>query len=626
MPDLIETAKLQHEVRTRYAEVSSRHAMQVSRYQLWHHYYAPLNGDQWPSDLAQRPGMIHMTQNVIRPVVDTGARVESALPRTSLLADSADPEDRKRAEAAEKMMRRFLELSGWEVWMFEAAKIKSIYGKTILHPLWVDNDKRPDVTVLENPANLRIGYGSSDFSVLDWTIYEYSVSPMEAMRRFKDVTVLPPRRGENKPLDIMLTGSDHSDPLGQLPTVPGGLHNQPRPAYQPSDYENKHVSLWDYWYKNEDGVPTNCVFLNGTLVQGPSEHSEYPDLPYIVIEHDHEPGSPEGLSAVEPLIDIQDELNRAYAHFAQLIADEVDPAFQLKGETADTVPPGLVPKSGEIIAAGQNNEILPILKGANQFPIQALIDSLYKNLHFTTGLSEIMFSLPPGAQTAGRALAIQIEASANRIGPRRNRLYEGVLRLLIFWAYMLEKKNPKFKVGENGEEAGVGDLVRGFRRWKFVAPEITPRDNIEHTTNVINQLQAKLIDLESAIDAIGGDSPLETIKKIMAERVNPQLFPGDAQAFMATIALLIQLVPQLQQAGIQLPGVQLPGGTGQQQVDAQNAQPTLGQEDNQGGPPQPTTPPGLPGGAAGLQNQSLIRSTPTGGAQALQQIRTTAGG
>jgi hypothetical protein len=622
MPDLIETAKLQHEVRTRYAEVSSRHSMQVSRYQLWHHYYAPLNGDQWPSDATQRPGMIHMTENVIRPVIDTGARVESVIPRMALLSDSATDEERKRAEGAEKLMRRFLELSGWDVWMFEAAKIKGIYGKTILHPTWVENDKRPDVTLLENPANLRIGYGSSDFSVLDWTIYEYAISPAEAMRRFKDVTVVPVR-GENKPLEIFVSGSDHTDPLGQLPSAPGGFHNQPRPAYQPTDYENKHVSLWDYWYKSPEGVPTNCIFLNGILVQGPDEHSEYPDLPYIVIEHDHEPGSPEGMSGVEQLIDIQDELNRAYAHFAQLIADEVDPAFQLEGETADTVPSGLVPKAGEIIAAGAGNKITPIPKGANQFPIQALIDTLFKSLHFRTGLSEIMFSLPPGAQTAGRALAIQIESAANRIGPRRNRLYEGVLKLLIFWAYMLEKKNPKFTVGENGEEAGVGDLVKGFRRWKFVAPEITPRDNIENTTNVINKLQAKLIDQEGAIDEVGGDSPLETINKIMAERTDPRKFPGDAQAFLAAMSLLVQTFQLLQAQGIQVPGVQLPGngGAGQQQVEAQAASPTLGQEDNQGGPPQPLSQAGSPNPA--LQNQTLIRSTPSGGAQALQQIRTT---
>lgn len=645
--ELMADVELVTEVKSRWAATESYQSQLRNRYRRQHHYFAPPYGDQWPEDAGVRPGMIHITHNVIRPAVETEARIESKLPRTTLQADGDDEETRERAEKAEKMMLRFLEISGWDVWLHDLNVTRGIYGKGILKPFWDDNDKRPDVVVLEQPGNLRLGWGSSDYTVLDWAIYEYKLSPLEVMRRYPAVVVEPSKGDE--PLSIRLQTGDHSDPLDTLdPVDPGSPRSLNRPySYQESDYEQKQVVLWDYWYKGQDGIVRNAHFLNGVLIKK-GDFPYYPDLPYIVVELDHEPGSPEGLGIVEDLIDVQYELNRALSHFAQLVADEVDPAWQLTGENADAVPAGMVPKGGEIQAAGAGNKIEPISKGVNQFPIEQLIDMLYKSMHFGTGLPEIMFSMPPGAQTAGRALQIQIEASANRLEQRRNRLYEAVKKLLIFWTYMLEKKNPKILVGydeDSGEpmEEGVGDLVRGFRRWKLVAPEITPRDVIENTSNVINKLNAKIIDLETAMDELGVDSPMEIKKRIEAERSNPSLFPADAQAKLAVTGLMFQLMQQMQAMGIDPAALGLPGGAqpglppgpggmppeaggpGNLEAAGQMAQPGGLQGDNAEAPTQPMTQAGMPPPpGAGLQNQSLIRGGPSG-SQVLNQIKTVAG-
>lgn len=669
--DALSALELEFEARQRQSETASYQGILANKYRRWHHYYAPLNGDQWPEDRMLRPGMIHITHNIIQPAVDVESRIESRLPRVTLLADNtADPVERTKAEAAEKLVLRWLEQSSWQTWLNDACKVKSMYGKTVLKPYWNSKAKpgRPDVSVIESPHNLYLGWGSSEYDTIDWALYEYSISPFEAMRKYKNITVSPPSR-TNKSLSVV-RHADHADPLNQKGAgtsalgqqggsqLPGG-HVSRIDFVQPSDYEGKQVRVWDYWCKHLDDAGAehivNAVFVEGVLADGPYTHDEYPDIPYIVIEHDHEPNSPEGMGDVEGLIDTQVELNRALSHWAQLIADEIDPAWQIN---ADSVPGGMAPKGGQITAAGEGKEIKPFEKSVNQFPIQALVDEFKKDFFFRSGLSDILFTQAPGAQTAGRALQVQIEAVANRIDPRRDNLYAGLKTLLVFWTHMAKKVNPQIKVAQDADGndifAGPKDLLGDFTRWKFVAPEITPRDNLESITAVVNKLNAKLISLEDAMDELGVDSPLEMIQKIEAERTNPKLFAGDTQAYVAVLNMLLQLQATQQQMGMQ-PGVPgapgAPGGPGdpnaQAQQDAQNAQPQGTQGDNGSGVPQPATaaggppPPGAPGpggvqpggiaariqpAAPGFQNQTLIRANPTGGASALQQIKVVTGG
>jgi hypothetical protein len=624
----LDEAALALQARRHYAETSADAAFRSTQLQKFHHYYAPLNGDQWPEDKVARPGMIHLTHNIIQPAVDTESRIESLLPRASLLAGSPDMATRVRAEAAEKILTLWLELSDWETWLNDAAKVKSMYGKVVLKPIWNKKDKRGDVSIIETPQNLRLGYAASDYSVLDWALYEYAISPMEAMRKFPDLDITVEGRGEK--LNV-LRGGTHDDPLSQLSGGRGIFRN--RNDRQPTDYEGKQVRVWDYWCKDKDDNIVNAFFVEGVLAKAPTHHNYYPDLPFIVVEHDHEPGSSEGLGDIEPLIDIQYELNRALSHWAQLINDEIDPAYQID---AESIPSGSVPRGGEILAAGEDHQIRPIEKSVQTFPVESLIDALMKSFHFRSGLSEIMFSLPPGAQTAGRALAIQVESSANRIDPRRKRLYKGIKELLIFWSEMGEKINPKIEVGfdEQGEpvEKGLDEVFKGFRRWRFVAPEITPRDNLEAITAVVNKLTNKLISLEDAMDELGVDSPLEMIKKIEIERLNPKLYPGDTQAYVAVLSMLQQYQAQQQAMSGGAPGV--PDGApvdpnasqGTLQNEAQRSQPQGIQGQNGSDVPQPATaaggppPPGAP-----LTNQTLIRAQPNGSAQTLQQIRVTNG-
>lgn len=587
---------VQEQARARWTSSEPYQNNVVSKYRDLHHYYNPINRDQWPEDVALRPGKIHISQNICKIAVDTDARLESIPPRITLPVTNLGGEELKRAEAAESLTLEWLELSGFDEWFFVAAQVKSMYGKVVLKPYWNDDLKRPDVTVIENPANLRLGWGSNDYSVIDWAMYQYTLSPQEAKFKFPEVqidtsgdTSLPPNSR------IINSGGDHGDPLAQKDD------SFWKPFFRElSQYERTQIRVWDYWYKDSDGTVMNTLLLNGTIVEGPTAHPHLADIPYIVVEHDHEPGSPEGISTIEAIMDLQDEFNRLLSHGLQHVADDVDPAWYIAGPGADMAPSGIVPKAGEVVGVG---ETVPGAwpKSVNTFPIEAMLAELWNDFHRITGLPEILFGSTPGADTSGRAIAIQVEAAANRLEPRRRRLYQGLKDLLVFWTIMAERKDPKIEVNteEEGEtkEVGIGAIVKGFRRWKIIAPEITPRDNIELGQHAANMVNAKLWARRYGMNEIGVEAPEHMLKTIKAESSDLKLSPAEVQAQLAVYTIAAQLeAAQLQNAQLraqmgeltQEPGApgSIPGdsqqtanGSQAQLQNAQQAQAPTGFED-----------------------------------------------
>jgi hypothetical protein len=601
---------IEKEARDRYSSGLADSEYRAMRYQKVHKYYAPPGGDQWPDDLAQRPGKLHLTTNLIRRFVDTEARLLSIKPRfvipPSQTSDPTVGEDQeRRGEATEKLFDRILDGSGFDQWSFTFNQVKSLYGIDFLKPFWNESTKLPDVEIIEQPQNLMIGWADSNFLDIDWAIYHYKISGLRAKMNYglskEDIVAYPDTSGPgpNAP------SGDHEDPVDTM-----SFSN--RLGRASTDYERKFVGVWDYWYLREDGMVMNATLVAGKLVEGPIEHPELPTIPYIPVENDHEPGSPDGHSTAELLIDIQMGMNRAISHYAQHVWTTTDPAYQLTGAEAPmTVPAGLVPVSGEIVAPGPNVRIEEIRSGVNNFPFDSLIATYWNMAHRITGLSEILFGSPPGAQTSARALQAQLDSSINALDPKRTRYFEGLRGLFSFWHFMLLKKNPEI------DGIRVKEVIDGMNNWQVVAPEISPRDVIEHTQNVINKVNGKLVSLQTAMDEVGVNNPLEEIDRIMAERSNAHLFPGDAQAIAAVVATL----QAIQQQQAQAAAAQGQNAQAAAQQDAQQAQPTLFEDQNQpatgaGSPP----PEGAPAPIGG-ELRPIVRQNPAGQSLPMSEIR-----
>src|SRR5687768_5867621 len=201
--------------KNRYESTSAHQGALSNLYDTYMTYYDPPNGDQWPDDSLdpERAEKIHMSVNFVKPVVDIESRLQSILPRIALTPTNQDNEDeRSLAEAIEKLHLSWLTDSKWDIWLGDSAKTRALYGKTAWKPIWNDDEKHPDIVCLERLENLRIGWSGSDYRKKDWAIFEYTLSPWEAMDRF-DISVLPTPK--NEPLAVF-RNADHTDPLDTI--------------------------------------------------------------------------------------------------------------------------------------------------------------------------------------------------------------------------------------------------------------------------------------------------------------------------------------------------------------------------------------------------------------------------
>ena len=609
--DPIEQFEIEKQARERYMQVITDSDVRAARYEKWHSYYSPAGGDQWPEDLAERPGKIHLTANLVRRFVDTEARLISIPPRITIPVDDAwDHETLLRGEATEKLFMKYLDLSGFDQWTFTFNQIKQLYGLGVLHPYWDDEAGVPAVEIIEQPQNLLIGWGDSNFKDIDYTIYYSRVSRLQAKLKWGDV----------------LSDEELKKPLSdQGPSrIAGGAHDHDLPepydnrlsnTRNQTQYESTQIPVWDYWYiGEEDGTVYNCTLVNGHIVMGPIPHKEMPVIPYIPIESDHEPGSPDGHGTAELLLGLQMAINRTLSLYVQTVWDFTNPAYQLNGEEAPTVvPPGLVPRAGQIVAPGPGVVINPIGgENINNFPMDALIKQAWDAAFKISGLSPVLFGEGIGAQTSGQALQMQLQGVINSIDPKRGRYYEGIRALLKFWHFMLAKKNPKI------DGKPVKEVIDGMNRWDLVAPDITPKDVVAHTTNVLDKLNGKLVSLATAMDEIGVENPQQEMDIIRQERGDVNLFPQDAQATAAVEALIQQISGQ--QQGAPNPN-EAAANQAPAQAAAQQASPTATTDQNQ---PQTQAgsapPPGAPA-PIGATYQPLERFTPNSGPQALSQIQ-----
>lgn len=620
--------------KTRYSASDPESGAAFNQFRRNMHWYDPANGDQWPDDLDERPDKVHLTLNIVKPAVDVASRIQSITPRLALRpADPRSEDSRAVAEAIEKMYLGWLQESEWELWLNDACRTKSIAGRTFLKPFWNAEESRPDVSVIEQPHRLRMGWRGNDYKRMDWAIFEYTLSPLEAKLRWPNINITT-KKGDKTPV-VSLT--DHSDPLDTIPNrgfvglQTGGGIDTTQPD---SQYELGQVNVWDYWYKaiGDDGKPQimNAMLVEGVLVEGPEHHPEYMDIPFILIENDHRPGSPLGISDIKALVDLQDGMNRAFSHYTQLVADNSDPAWQKLGENATDVEPGDVPKANEVVAPGPGNRIERVDTGVNNFPIDRLIELYWDMFHKITGLTEALFGGIPGSQTSGRALAVQIEAAGNRLGPRRDRLYSAMRRMFKFWRYMLEANNATITLpGQPDPETGqvsepevikLAPLFENVGMWKVIPPEVTPRDVSEHITMVINKVHAKLASLKAGMDEIGEDSPEDMVREVIEERNNADLFPADVQTKAAVLTLLQQLGMQQQQQQQMSAMAEAQAAANGQQAGEMAAQPAGNQA--QGGEMAglPMSQQGAAGGAP-MSSQTLLRGDQeTGQVENLQQI------
>jgi hypothetical protein len=415
----------------------------------------------------------------------------------------------------------------------EAALLKSLYGTTAGKVYWDPIKKMPRVQIVDTPENLYLGYGTSDYTRVDWAIYSYGLSPQAAMEDY-GINVIPVRDGEQ--WFPYTSASTHDDPIASI--YLNSYHRDPV-RYQTA-YDQMKIEVMDYWYKHPTtpGKPPlvcNVIIVGNTIVKK-TEHPELEGvIPYIMLRNSMIPGSPYGkpeLYDIEQLLREKDEKITAQAQMIHSVVG--GQMWQLVGaEAPDEVPANAIPKPNQVATPGAGNRIESINPFIPQFQVEDYNKRIDRELAVVSGLNDLLLGLAPSSVLgSSRAIAQLMANYEARISPKRKILYAWIQDVWEVCARMWEIKDK-----------AVSNILDGEYSIAITPPELTPRDTIELAQTAINMVQNRLWSSERAMDRMGVTDPEGEKDLIRDEQTDATLNPAAVQ----TMATLIQMFNQMQQ-------------------------------------------------------------------------------
>jgi len=476
------------------------------------------------------------------------------------------------AEGMENVTNEWIENANLHRTLLWAAWAKRAFGVAVLRTGWDDLADEPTCELLENPSQVYRGwtklYGRR---MLSWVNVAEAMSPDEANRRF------------SAGLPIASDGMVDWSSWGYASMEQGDLDQRPE------QQGTVGAMIWveEYWeLQRERGRVMTSFIVAGKIVDGP-HYYDWKRLPFRVVENEHIPTYQHSKSTAESMIPINaaydDMLDRQHT----VIEFESGPRY--KGlnmyHSQDDVD---VPAPFQMVPLREGEDIIQIDTRVDFFPTQLHANELKESTYDTTGLTPIAWGRSPNAQTSGRALSAEWRAVELPLHAALINWTPEILDILRDWwdfaeQYMAEAQ----RVGQ------------GYRRFKLKWQPLDVRDASERTLDVIQRLNANLIDPETAIEELGYENSSEIMARIKVYLVDPVYNPLRYQQYL----VLKQLSQQIEIQQMQLDAVKQ-----QQGQQAQGQQ----QGQQQGQPSTSQPPPGAPQGqAAEYMNQP--GQTPEGG-------------
>lgn len=555
----------------------------------------PGGADHWPPT-KPTSGRVHISLNNPPVYVDIPAALQAVKPIENYIPASGDDADRDQADRAERLYFQWKEEDEFELLGHKACIIKGLYGHTFAKVYWDGIEKRPTVSILESPENLYVGWGDSDFRRMDWAIYCYGLSPQSASELYDvDVEAIPTEDGKFVPY---VSRATHSDPLAQKRTDPSG-------GRLPTAYEDLQVEVYDYWYRKNGGSKKrpevwNAIYIGNALVEH-KRHTEYDDLPYVLLPNTFIPGYPYGRPELYDLEQLFREKDERLSEAGQMIHSAVGgQMWQLVGpEAQDDLPPNAMPRPNKVATPGPGSEIKTIQPFLPSFPVEEYLKRLDHEIEGVSGINELLLGRAPlTALGSSKAITALIANYSSRISMKRDLYYQWRKRIWRISAKMWERKSGDIK-----------SIIDGHYALAVVAPDLTPRDALENAQKVINLVQNRLYSMSRAMDEVGVEDPATEMDMIRSEQTDPALNPAAVQAQVSLAA------------GMQALGMdpnQPPGAptTAQTQNSQRTLNPAAGGgeslngPENQGNPPPESLPTNAqPGGPASPNGSKALAQT-----------------
>lgn len=485
---------------------------------------------------ATTPGRSHVSVNIAPAYVDIPASLQSVEPVENFLATGLDEQNAEMAAMIERLYFGWKDEDDFELKWHQACVVKSLYGRTAAKITFDEQTKRPTVTIVDQPRNLYLGWGQSDYRRLDWALYTYRMSPESIYEEFG------------------LQVDSGLDDAGNY--VPYVLPPDIEPARSWLDNLDASIEVSDYWYRQPaKGARArigsrvrfetwNAIFVGNVMVKN-ERHPEYDGkMPYVPLFNTYLPGVPDGrpeLYDVEQLIREKDERMTATA---QMFSKTIHQSWQLTGpEAPDVVPQGVKPIPDKVVAPGAGNRIEPISPWMPEFQIEQYMGRIDRELADVSGLNDLLRGLAPASVlSSSKAIATLIANYEARIRMKRDIAYRWRRDVWLLCADVWAAKVPLI-----GEVLG-----NAAYRLEITPPSLTPRDDMETAAMARNLVDGKLWSQARGMDRVGVDDPEGEADLIRRERTDASMFPADVQV-MAQLMMVLQQMgyiapPQAQQA------------------------------------------------------------------------------
>jgi len=207
------------------------------------------------------------------------------------------------------------------------------------------------------------------------------------------------------------------------------------------------------------------------------------------------------------------------------------------------------PRRNEVVAPGPGNRIEVITPFIAEFQLEQYLGRIDREMAVISGLNDLLLGLAPAqVLSSSKAINALIANYESRLSMRRKLLYawRKANWELVSTIWQRKSKDVRALFEQGGAVLDITD------------PSLSPRDEMETATRVINLVNAKLMSQRAGMDLIGIDDPETEQDLIREERTDATMFPAEVQT-MAQLMLILQQAlgtqgpPALQaQAGAQL--------------------------------------------------------------------------
>lgn len=576
---------------------------------------------------SERGGVSKLHVDLTNPTVDRWAVLEAGAPFVFrvqppyVAAPIEDPDhpdealvDRKlyninRAIAQDLSTRmeaktqEWIEANNLDRMMLWTAWAKEAFGKGIVRTGWDAEAGIPTAELMENPSTVYYGwsrrYGRRKLS---WVSVVEEVGASEAARRF----------GLDMPFDD--TGAlDVATWTGALDQ--GDMDQRPEQAAT----NQRYVTVMEYHeLVTRDGATKAmyALIVAGRVVQGPIYYP-WKNLPFHIFENQHIPTYMHGKSVAEAQIPVNAAIDDLLSRQHEVVEFESGPRYvglnmANSGDEVD------VPGPFELLPLREGEDIRQLDTRIDFFPSELHSNQLYEATHRGTGLTPIAWGMSPNAQTSGRALSAEWRAVELPLAGRLINMGPEVKAMMECWWDYAEAYGEHYRKLASTEIDGL--KISDYRRFKIIWAPLDIRDKTERTLDIIQRLNANLVDPETAIEECGYENGDEIMARIKAYLVDPVYNPLRYQQYLTLQQLELTIrqtqlqVDQMEQAAAQQQtGGAAPGGPAGPSPDQLNAQGANAAGQAAQGPAGPVTEANNQQGGGLPIDTSILSQTPLQG-------------